>query len=282
MASITIKGYRSAISQVFRYRGLDLTQCPELNALFKNFDLEIPKKSLSIPKWDLSLVLMSLMKSPYEPLHKASLKDVTMKTAFLIALASAKRISELQGLSGVVSHSHQWKKVTLTFVPEFVAKTQVPGRSSTRLAPVDIPALSQVLGDEDEDRVLCPVRSLRRYLKLTEDFRQDNHRLFLSCHSKKRRSVSKNTISHWLSFVIRQAYAEVSAADQALTKIRPHEIRALSTSLLFKKTLSLQDVMAAASWRSNSTFSSFYLRDLAHQSLDLHSLGPIVAAQQVV
>ena len=111
----------------------------------------------SVPQWDLSLVLLNLLKTPYEPLKEATVKNVTLKTIFLLALASAKRVSELKGLSDVVSHAHRWTKLVLSFVPEFVAKTQLPG---TSLDPIEIPAMSQILGDEDEDILLCPVRAL--------------------------------------------------------------------------------------------------------------------------
>ena len=46
-------------------------------------------------------------------------------------------------------------------------------------------------------------------------------------------------------------------------------------------TVALEDVVRAAYWRTNSTFSSFYLRDLAPIRQDTSSLGPLVAAQSI-
>ena len=54
-----------------------------------------PKGRRGIPSWNLSLVLYQLTKAPFEPLKEASLKHLTFKTVFLLALASGKRRSEI-------------------------------------------------------------------------------------------------------------------------------------------------------------------------------------------
>ena len=43
-------------------------------------------------------MLEALSKFPYEPLREASLKHLTLKTLFLLAMPSAGRRSELQAL----------------------------------------------------------------------------------------------------------------------------------------------------------------------------------------
>ena len=43
-------------------------------------------------------MLEASSKSPYEPLREASLKHLTLKTVFLLAMASAGRCSEIQVL----------------------------------------------------------------------------------------------------------------------------------------------------------------------------------------
>ena len=280
-SSSTIKGYRSALAQVFIQRGVDISSSPEISALMKNFDQELTKQSNLLPKWDLNLVLSSLLSPPYEPLASASLKDLTLKTVFLLALASSKRVSELHGLSYVVSHSRKWKSVTLSYLPDFIAKTQVPGKSTDLYTSFSIPALRQIVGPEDQDILLCPVRSLKEYLKRTSDSRPKHPRLFISSQ-RKRKDISKNTVSYWIRSVIKRAYNSASEEDKKLWKISTHEVRALSTSLLFRHNCAILDVMSAASWRNNTTFASFYLRDLSHKFLDLSSLGPIVAGQTLL
>ena len=43
----------------------------------------------------------------------------------------------------------------------FVAKTQVPGKSSTEPEPIEIPALEQILDKGEENLLLCSVRALK-------------------------------------------------------------------------------------------------------------------------
>ena len=44
----------------------------------------------------------------------------------------------------------------------------------------------------------------------------------------------------------------------------------------------MAQVLKAGTWKNQSTFTSFYLRDVAHKSLDTYHLGSIVAAQGVI
>ena len=228
------------------------------------------------------MVLLKLKQAPYEPLDQASDKNVTLKTVFLLALATAKRVSELHGLSYIISHSQGWQRVYLSMDPSFVAKTQVPGRPTTEPEPIAVPALEQVLAQGEEDLLLCPVRALKRYLKITKTARPVCSRLFVSSHKNVKKAISKNTISYWIRQVINDAYKHSQERDLSQVQVKAHEVRAVATSLLFKKNSSIKEVMDAASWRCQSTFSSFYLRDVTHQSLDLHTLRPVVAAQHLV
>ncbi|XP_068228355.1 uncharacterized protein [Palaemon carinicauda] len=61
--------------------------------------IEVPKISISPPMWDLNVVLKLLAGAPFEPLRLASLQDLTAKTLFLVTLATAKRLGEIQAIS---------------------------------------------------------------------------------------------------------------------------------------------------------------------------------------
>ena len=51
--------------------------------------------SRNLPKWNLSVVLNELTKAPFEPMKDTDFKHLNLKTAFLLALASGKRRSEI-------------------------------------------------------------------------------------------------------------------------------------------------------------------------------------------
>ena len=52
-----------------------------------------------------------LTKDPFEPLHKASLKHLTLKTVFLLVLASGKCRSEIHQWLPKVSKVANWNKI---------------------------------------------------------------------------------------------------------------------------------------------------------------------------
>jgi hypothetical protein len=107
------------------------------------------------------------------------MQAVSWKTAFLLALATAKRRSELRAFSYRVLHPENWSSVTLVPLPEFVAMTEVPGRPDTRLQEVTLQGLASFVGDLEEDRTLCPVRAVKIYLSQFKDIRAGRKELFV-------------------------------------------------------------------------------------------------------
>ena len=58
--------------------------------LLRSFRQQKPIPPVIVPSWDLSLVLKGLQEPPFEPLSEADLLWLSAKTAFLVAIASAK------------------------------------------------------------------------------------------------------------------------------------------------------------------------------------------------
>ena len=77
----TIDGYRTAIVDTLGPAGLHISQSSDLNRLLASFHRDRPK-------WNLSVILNELTKAPFEPMKDTDLKDLALKTAFLLALAS--------------------------------------------------------------------------------------------------------------------------------------------------------------------------------------------------
>ena len=86
----TIDGYRTAIVDTLGPAGHHIAQSSD--RLLSSFHRDRPKSSRNLPKWSLS-VLNELTKAPFEPMKDTDLKHLTLKTAFLLALASSKRRS---------------------------------------------------------------------------------------------------------------------------------------------------------------------------------------------
>ena len=222
------------------------------------------------------MVLHSLTKPPFEPLRLSSTRDLTRKTLFLLALATAQRVGEIQALSHRVSW--QGQDLLVSYLPEFIAKTDTEVHPTPR--EFRIKSLTNLLGPEDEDRLLCPVRALNYYLHRTaSDTRPRNLFLAVKCPSQP---MSKAAISFFLRDTIKSAHASVPDATCLELKVRAHDIRGIATSMLLWKNCSVPTILKAANWRTHSVFADHYLRDLVRKEGDVFALGPIVAAGHIV
>ena len=145
------------------------------------------------------MVLQFLHGPPFEPL--ASLRALTQKVLFLVSLATAHCVGELQAVSREVSFSGS--DAYLSYLPEFCTKTESAVNPLPRSFCVR--SLDDFMGDLLDELLLCPVRALRSYLARTSSLVSRPRTLFVSPRSPSR-SLSKNALSFFLRDVISQAY----------------------------------------------------------------------------
>ena len=265
----SLRGYRSVLSAVFRFHLPSLSSDPVIQDLLRSFRLSSAERVLRPPAWDLSKVLTYLVSPAFEPLSQASFRALTLKTLFLLALATAKRVGELQALSSVVTFVAG--DACLSYIPQFVAKSESLTRSIPRSFLVK--SLADFAAGLDTDLLLCPVRALRLYLLRARSLSPGRHRLFVSPR-RPAFPLSKNAVS----FFLREVISAAGAARPQVGSLRAHEVRSVSTSVAFHRNWSVTSVLESATWASSSVFSSFYLRDIQHEFDGLLSLGPFVAA----
>ncbi len=82
--------------------------------------------SPSVPPWDLEVVLRALSQPPFEPLASVDLKELSIKTAPLLALALAKHIGDLHTFSAdrdCIRVRHGDCSITLQPRPGYVPKS---------------------------------------------------------------------------------------------------------------------------------------------------------------
>lgn len=268
----TVKGYRSAISTTLKQISkTDFSNESILSDLVRSFELERPRTRPLLPKWDLALVLSALVDSPFEPLDACGFKELTFKTVFLLALASGRRRSEIHALSySEVQFSEDL--VSLDTFPGFLAKNQLP---SVLSSPILIPSLK----GQDVNLLLCPVRALKIYLARVLPIRKNRRRLFISHMESYEKEISADSISRWIVQTIKLAY--ISKNLQA-SNVNAHEVRAWASSWAWSNKIPLDDVLKASFWSSENSFIRYYLRDISVAAGNLASLGPVVAAQQIV
>ena len=204
----TIDGFRSAIADKLGNSTINVSKDENLTCLLDSFHRDRPKGRRGIPSWNLSLVLHKLTKAPFEPLKEASLKHLTFKTVFLLALCSGKRRSEIHAwLHKNIRHQSDWSKVSLYPSPSFLSKNQLAKEGPDSVAPVVIPALAPTLDKSLKgDRSLCPVRALHYYLDRTSDLRQNRELVFVSFKKGFDKDISPATISSWIKQTVILCY----------------------------------------------------------------------------
>ena len=278
----TIRGYRSTISNTLKYRtAYDFRLHPVLSELIKSFAKQKPVDRSLAPKWDLAFNLSHMCKAPFEPLDKASLFHLSVKTVFLVTMATVRRVSEVHAFSIDPDHlrfSNMDGSLILRTQMGFLARNKLPSRAPDSIT---IPKLSNFCRKSDNfHSMLCPVLAVKIYLNKTKSLRKHRKRLFIPTQGDK--DLAKSTLSHWVKYAIKNAYDSISKNSNRLFKPRVHELRALSASCAYINYIPLEEILKSAVWSSSSLFASHYLRDFREQTENLRAMGPIIAAQKVV
>ena len=229
----TIDVYKSAIADKLGNVPINVSKDENLTHLLVSFHRDRPKGRRGIPSWNLSLVLQQLTKAPFKPLKEASLKHLTSKTVFLLALGSGKCKSEIHAwLNKNIRHQSDWSKVSFYPSPSFLSKNQ---EGPDSVAPVVIPALAPTLDKSLKgDRSLCPVRALRYYLDRTQDLRQNKELVFVSFRKGFDKDISPATISSWIKQTVILCYELSDQEALTLHQVKAHEARAFAASKAFQ------------------------------------------------
>ncbi len=148
-----------------------------------------PVRPPSFPSWDLSVVLKDLLGPLFEPLESAPVRILTLKVTLLLAMASFKRVGDLQALS--VSE----------FAPGLVKAFLRPGyvpkvlSTSFRSHVVVLQAFSPSPSSEGDDhRLLWPVRALKMYVDRSSQWRQSLQLLVCFGAGRKGLAASQHNI----------------------------------------------------------------------------------------
>ena len=278
-----IQGYRSVINTTLHLCiHKDYSSSFYLNSQFKSFRNSRKFVKKEMPKWNLNLVLNALTKKPFEPMIKAKPKYVAWKAAFLTSLATASRISELNSLSHKkLKHDENWTYVQLETTDNFLAKNQDLMLESAPRS-FHIPALFDYSGPDLPDRLLCPVRALRIYNYRFNPQRKKQKLLFISLRADHTKEITKNTLASWIRNTIKLAYQQSDEPERIVHQVSAHEVRGIASTLAFRQNYSLSDINRKCYWKGHSTFTSFYLKDLAMNSDEGMSLPNLVAASTVI
>ena len=275
----TIDGYRTAIVDKIGNDKVNISKDENLTRLLESFHRDKPRGLIGVTSWNISLVLHQLTKPPFEPIWKASLKHLTFKTVFLLALGSGKRSEIHAWLHRNIRHQEYWSNLLVFPSHCFLSKNQLAREGPASVAPVFIPALAPMLDKSlKDDRTLCPVWAFHYYLDKTKELRTGKQLVFVSF--KKNFSKDIVPFSSWIKQTILLYYQLSNEDAQRLHQVRAHDVCAFATSKAFQG-VSLDQILSACHWKSHNIFTQFYLKDVAWADAELYHLGPVVVAQQI-
>ncbi|XP_041432126.1 uncharacterized protein LOC121397925 isoform X1 [Xenopus laevis] len=251
----TLKGQVSALSAVL---GKRWSKEPLIERFFQGVKRIRPPTRPLFPSWDLPLVLRALSAEPFEPLEQISLWLLTLKTFFLVAITSARRISELQALSVDPPYTifHEKKvhlRPVLNFLPKVVSKFHIN-------EPIVLPSFENLTASQEKDLSLDVKRCLEIYIKRTESFRKSRMLFIIPAGKRKGEQAAKSTLSSWIVKAISRSYKE---QGNSLPKgARAHSARGVAASWAAEAGASSEDICRAATWVTPNTFIRHYRLDV--------------------
>ena len=284
-APATIKVHRAAISSVLKHLHPDISKNALIGDIITRFDQERPRTKQSLPKFCIDTVLEQLMKPPFID-SKGTDHGITKllyayKLAFLLGMATGARSSELHALSRdprlcKITLDKDTGKQTLTVYtrPGFVRKNELP---QAERVPFVIPSLKHMVGPNEKERFLCPVRAVLVYRARTPDGAYPADNELLLRHPTPGVSTKSSVIALWIRKCIEIAY-DTAKLDK--TQVNAHEVRAVALSLRHYHNATLEEVCEGGKWRSKQSFFNHYLRTMA--GTEAGSSIPVVAGGKLL
>ncbi|XP_078517197.1 uncharacterized protein LOC144781723 [Lissotriton helveticus] len=274
LAYTSIRIHLSAIAAYLQNRQhLSVFRVPAIKAFLEGLKRVIPPRTPPAPVWNLNVVLTRLMGPPFEPLHSCELQFLTWKVAFLVAITSLRRVSELQALTiqepFIQIHSN---RVVLRTNPKFLPKVVSQFHLNQT---IDLPAFFQNPQTVAE-RMLHTLdvrRALMYYIDRTQPFRKTKQLFVAFAPQHKGNPISKAGIARWIVKCIQICYQK---AKRTLTiPPRAHSTRKLGASMAFLGNIPLEDICRAATWVTPHTFTK-------HYCVDVHSKQQAAVGQAVL
>ena len=203
-----VRGYVTAISRMHHLVDQTPVSCLTLVKNWLHGIAAIKRVSrLIVLPWCLELVLSALKKPPFQPRDahsKVDRKFLTLRTVFLIAITSGRRVSRLQNLCWAKPFT-QLSSEKAVLIVNFSFFAKVASRWHVT-QPLQLPSMGREL--DPALRKLCIQESLKDYLELSRKFRIPNCQQLFVAYGKRSlgHPVTSTTISRWRRNTIAIAY----------------------------------------------------------------------------
>ena len=284
----TIISHHTSVASMLHHWKYDPATDPHIKLLIRAFRLEQPVQCRIMPKWDLHLVLSALMSPPFasEVNDRGRISDEvtdlrwrTMKTVFLLALASARRRSYLHVLS-IASDKCVSPEGGVLFYgkPDFWPRTSYRHRLTNGSQSLECLRYHSSQPGWIRENVM----SSQTTQAMSKGYKKNlGGRQWLFIHwNRAIKDIMRSHISKWIIETVKKAY--MWAGRDQEDRVTAHEVRTLSASWACNCQVALPDILSAAYWRSSGVFQNSYLRNMASIADGMSTLGSVVVAQQLV
>jgi hypothetical protein len=205
---------------------------PLVKRLMSGIFNERPSRRANPALWDSLKVLSVFQHWPVSP----PLSSLMRKGAFLMAIATTKRPSELVALLCDDNH-FRWEGENLRFVPSCFTKTDRPGH----LAP------PFYVKPWKEDLCVCPVETVRLILLERDRLHLQHSAIFFSW-TFPHKPLDAAAFERCLHYCLVKAGIQVT----------PGSIRSVAASAALAGSASLGDVLCLGNWSNALTYFRFY------------------------
>lgn len=235
----SLNSHRAAISLILPTRQEDGAI---LQRFFKGaYNLKPPTPKYSCT-WDTQLVLGHLEK--LYPLDTLTLENLTYKLVTLLSLTSAQRVQTLA-------------KVCIKNITHTDNQTEIRVEEKLKTSGYKKNQPLMVFPIFRQNPALCVATTLKHYLNVTSNNRNDEDRLLLT-FKKPYHAATSQTISRWIKKVLNLCGIDIS-------KFAAHSTRHASTSAALRAGVNIESIRNTAGWSHKSdTFNRFYNRPVTH------------------
>ena len=98
--------------------------------------------------------------------------------------------------------------------------------------------------------------------------------------TSRTKNWSSSPFSPWIKQTMILCYEFSDQEALTLYQVKTHDITAFAASNAFHAGV-LEQLLSACHWKSHSTSTQFYLKDVAWDDSELFHQGPVVAGQQI-
>lgn len=263
LAYNTIAGYRSAISEYHDYvDGAPIGSHPDISKAIQAIFIKNPPPIHSDEPIDLAPSLDYIRKLGDN--SEMTVRNLSIKTAFLLALVTACRPSDIHKIDLSSMHVTDTTYSFDCVMPKEykIARSHSTSTSKSPIKRIFIEAYK-------DDSQLCPYDALHTLLSRTTSWRistKQQNSLFL-INREPHSPAAIETIAGWIKTVVRVSSSSSSAKD----------MRVLSAFFLQNAGADLASVLSLGNWSSNSVYQRFYQRGIKLMLAKNHTSSLILA-----